>query len=400
MFIKSLSWNSLGNGVYFLCLWLVTVFVVRLSYDFEDAGKLVLAMTVTNVFACVSLYNVRSFQVSDVSGEFPDSVYIGSRLVSCVLSLIFTAVFVVIIGYPSTQSRIILIYMLFRAVEAFIDVLHGIFQKQWRMDYVGISLSVRGVLMLFAFAVLFYLQNLELAVLGMFVSTVAVGIFYDFSKARKLAKISVDFGSRVVALLKKCFPLMLVLLINVFIMSYPRYVLERVMGAEALGVFGAVAAPAQVINMAGLIFLVPLINVFASYMEQGNIAKCKKLLILCSAAILAATMVASVVSLFAGEWGLALLFGNVTAGYSYLLPGIVFSVGLLVLLLLFNIVYTSFRDIGGITYGNLIGAFICLVSSGFFIGRFGLMGVNYVLILSMTVSLMYLIFRLRFTFNI
>ena len=396
---KSLSWNSLGNGVYFLCLWLITVLAVRLSHDFEDVGNLMLAMTVTNVFACVALYNIRSFQVSDISGEYPDSVYIGSRLVSCVLSLVFTAAFVVLIGYSNTQSRIILIYMLFRAIEAFIDVLHGIFQKEWRMDYVGISLSVRGVLMLIAFVVLFRLQNLDLAVLGMLVSTVAVGIFYDFNKARKLVGISMDFGSQAVALLKRCFPLMLVLLINVFIMSYPRYVLERVMGADALGVYGALAAPAQVINIAGFIVLVPLINVFASYAEQGNIAKCIKLVILCCVAILAATIIASAVSLFAGEWGLALLFGSVTGGFSYLLPGIVVTFGLFVLLLLFNIVYTSFRDIRGIMYGNIIGAFICLVSSGFFVSRFGLMGVNYVLIISMTVSLIYLIFRLRVTFS-
>ena len=399
MLLKSLSWNTLGNCVYFFSLWLISVFVVWLSEDFENPGNLALAMTVTNVFVCVALYNVRPFQVSDTKNEFTDTHYIGARLTSCLASVLFTVAFVLIVGYTARQVVIIVTYMVFRSVEALIDVFHGISQKKWRMDLVGISLAARGLLMLAAFTVLLYVRDFTAAIFGMLVSAVAVGVFYDFRKT----KFSNGFfcttkicHKQTFALLVKCFPLMIVMLVNVLIMSYPRYVLERVMGTEALGIYATVAAPAQVVNLAGLIVLTPLTNIFAQHVEKGEGEKFRKLTYLCGAAILTGTTVAAIASMFIGRWGLALIFGEGVSEYAYVLPGIVFSVGLLVMLLLLNIAYTAIRDIKNLTIGNLIGVLFCFGFSGFFVERFGLLGVNYVLIISMAVSILFLFARFFF----
>ena len=136
-----------------------------------------------------------------------------------------------------------------------------------------------------------------------------------------------------------------------------------------------------------------VIGVFVQYIDSGEAGKFRKLLYLCGAAILTGTSVASVASFLIGEWGLALIFGDAVSEYAYLLPGIVFSVDLLVMHLLLNIAYTAIRDIKTLTLGNLVSVLICFALSGFFVERFGLMGVNYVLILSMSVSIVFLFVR-------
>ena len=93
--IANIFYNSFGTIFYYGCQWLTTILIVSLS-GFTDAGNYSLAMTFTAAFAIFALFNTRQFQVSDVTGEYTDATYIGSRLIAmagafviCVLGLFF-----------------------------------------------------------------------------------------------------------------------------------------------------------------------------------------------------------------------------------------------------------------------------------------------------------------------
>ena len=90
--VKNSIWNSIGILVYFACQWIMTIIVVRLTGDFVSSGNLALAMNITNFFATFALYNIRFFQVSDVTGEYKDSEYIMARVVTCVASIFLCAI--------------------------------------------------------------------------------------------------------------------------------------------------------------------------------------------------------------------------------------------------------------------------------------------------------------------
>ena len=47
---QNMLWNSVGSMTYLACQWLTTVFVVRLSAGYDDAGLLSLAMSVVGIF--------------------------------------------------------------------------------------------------------------------------------------------------------------------------------------------------------------------------------------------------------------------------------------------------------------------------------------------------------------
>ena len=393
-FIKDASWNSFGVLTFFACQWMVSVVVVWLSDNMYNPGYLGLAMTVTNIFMTISLYNIRFFQVSDIKNEYNDSEYVVTRLLTCAASLLLCIGFVFLNDYSALQRGIIICYMFFRINEALIDVLHGINQKNQRMDYIGISLFTRGIFMLAVFVVLMWLFDLLTAVIGITAVTIMIGLIYDLPRTKKLAFFTAFTWKRVYSLLKHCFPLMIVLFILTMIVSYARYSLERIHGTEALGIYVSVANPTLIVQVAAFPLFAPLVSLFAACIKNGEKKRFQKTFASSSVAIFAVVLACTVASFFIGEWGLRILYADELVDYAYLLPGAFVVSGLVSYNWFMNLVFTAIRDIKGLFTGNLIGVIICLTTTDFFLNRFGLEGVNHVLILSQGIVILFLLLRL------
>lgn len=97
----NMLWNSFGSLFYSGCQWLVTVMVVRLSTSYEAAGILAVAMAVSNVFAQIALYRMRSFQVSDIHEEISSGEYVAARFVTIGIGFIITCIYMVLTCSPS-----------------------------------------------------------------------------------------------------------------------------------------------------------------------------------------------------------------------------------------------------------------------------------------------------------
>jgi O-antigen/teichoic acid export membrane protein len=373
---------------------MISVVVVWLSDDMHNAGYLGLAMTVTNIFMTISLYNIRYFQVSDITNEYSDSEYVASRVLTSTLSFLLCIGFVFIIDYSGLQRAIIICYMLFRVNEALIDILHGINQRNHRMDYIGISLFTRGVFMLAVFVVLMWLFDLMIAVIGITVVTIIIGLIYDLPRTKKLAHFKLFTWKKVLLLLKRCFPLMIVLLCITMIVSYARYSLDRIHGPEAMGIYVSVANPTLIVQVVAFPLFAPLVNLFAACLKEGDKKKFLKTFAYSSASIFGVIIVCTIASLFTGEWGLGILYGYELVEYAYLLPGAFVVSGLVSYIWFMNLVFTAIRDIKGLFIGNLIGVIICLAATDFFLNRFGIEGINHVLIISQGIAVLILLLRL------
>ena len=392
--MKNALWNSVGLGVYLVCQWVITVAVVRLTGGYTDAGYLALAMTVTNVFWCVAAYSIRAFQVSDIHGEYTDSTYFSARLVTCVAALLLCVVCAAAAGYSAHQIAVIAGYMVFRANEAFIDVLHGMDQKDWRMDYIGISFILRGVAMLAVFVVLQWAWGLLPAIAGMVAVTMLIGLCFDLVKTRKLASFAAHLPRNPEwSLLRACWPLAAVGILNALLMPYSRHAIEKTLGTVQLGAYSSVAAPALIIQ-AGVTFMMsPLINVFSEHVKSGAWQRFNRLVLLCAGCVLGMTTVIAVVAHLWGEWILILVFGDTIRPYAYLFSGAVVVSGLTAGIWLLNIVFTTLRCLRDVLIGNAIGIAVCLLTATWLLTKQGLMGANTTLILSQGVAMVFLLGR-------
>jgi len=285
--------------------------------------------------------------------------------------------------------------MIFRANEAFIDVLHGIDQKKWRMDYIGISLIIRGISMLIIFAVLTRSSGLLPAIIGMAGITILIGIIFDIPKTKKLAQYTTYNFKKIISLLKKCFPLMLVILSGMTIVTFSRLSIERIYGEEALGIYAAVTAPTMIIQVAIAALFAPLSNIFAECLKTGKKSKFIRIFIGFSGVIIISTFIFYILSDYLGKWGLNLLYNDpIIVSHAYLLPGACIAVGCSAAMWFMNLVFVATRDIKGIFICNMIGVVICIAAANIFLVNFGTEGANHIMILSQGIAIFCLIIRL------
>lgn len=331
---------------YLGCQWLTTVLVVRLSPDYGNPGAFAFAMAGGIVFASIGLYKIRTFQVSDLSGEYTNREYVGFRLVTIVLGALVLAVYLPLAA-PGNAALLSAsaAYLIFKGDEVFSDVLYGIYQRNARMDYIGRSQLLRGVLSLAGFsAPLALTGSLVAGILGMAACCMAVTVLYDIPHAKLFGPVRPSLAkAQMAGLFKACLLAMLASLCANSIVSLVRQYFGIAYGSEALGIYASVATPAVLIQVAATYLYSPLIGSLAeTHLNEGEAAFRKRFLVIFAA-------IAAVVGMFiallstVGDYCLQLVFGPSIAPYTYLFPYVLIATGCMGLLLYVNDVLIVLR---------------------------------------------------------
>lgn len=391
---SNIIWNSAGSLFYQACIWLMSWVVLRLSGP-ADNGILAVAMAQSNMFFTVAIYGMRAYQSSDLTGKYADRVYVFSRFFTCGAALLACCGAVLLWGYDPGTAFPVLFYMLFRISEAFTDVLHGIDQRVMRMDIVGKSFLMRGMLSLAVFALgLFCGLGLTLSVLCMAAATFVLVLVYDVPRARALGDFSRPFSlSSMGRLLLECLPLVAYAFFNTAIANLPRVYLETAHGEAAAGIFSAISAPALLVQMGAAYLFTPLITGFAAAYQQRDKAAFGRLLGRTCLAVAGMGAAGVAGGFLLGDWGLRFLYGGnpatlagVMQNKALLVPVIVSAV-VTAFVLFFNMLLTIIRDFKGLVAANAAGLICCALLCSPLIEGGYLQGTNLVILLSLAVQL-------------
>ncbi len=394
--LANIFYNSFGTMFYYGCQWLTTILIVRLS-GYQDAGNYSLAMTFTAAFAIFALFNTRQYQVSDVKGEYSDKTYITSRYIAMGAAFLICAIGLLFNAYTPYQWGIILLYMVFKCVEAWVDVYHGICQKKGRMDFICYSFLMRGVLMIVSFCGLIYITgNLMYGVLAMTVSTFLVVFFYDRVMALKFVeKDRADFKA-LKTLMVILVPLVVVAVTNNLYISLPKYFLERYFDETVLGYYSSVATPSMIVQVGANTIFVPLITPLADKLladdKKGFAGILKKVFL----AFVVLSALAVIVSFLLGEWFLVQVFGEEIRPYAYLFVPIITTTLLISINACLFPVCTVFREIKGQLAVGILGILSSLIASMVLVKRYCMDGVVIALLITLGIQIIieiYLVFR-------
>lgn len=259
---QNMLWNSIGCLIYQACQWAMTVAVVVFSSGYDNSGVLAFAMAVGNIYYPLATYNMRTIQVSDVHDEYSSEEYVGFRIVTVILG--FIPMLVYLIATASSTALVIstVFWLLFKADESFCCVFYAIDQKAMRMDYIGISQAVRGICSVIAFsAALALCDNINIAIIAVAFVCVSVTLLYDYRKANALASACPRIAcARVLELLKRYLPAVITLVCYGAVVSVARQQFEVLRGAEALGMYAAVATPTVLVQVAASYLYNPLLG--------------------------------------------------------------------------------------------------------------------------------------------
>lgn len=389
---KNILYNTIGSFFYLGCQWLTTILIVQLG-NFEMAGNLSLAISITNTFTAVANYGMRNYQVSDVNNKYSAGSYVTLRYLTCLAALILCVVFVIANGHYSLNQQLVIgIYMIFRTSEAVSDVFQGIQQKAYRMDYIGISFVVRGIISVVLFSIgLMITHNLVIAIAAMAIGTYVVIFIYDFRICKGLEKLPFSIDGTIFKALIECTPLMITLVLTTACVLIPRYYLEKMYGSEVLGYYASVATPAVIVQSLCIVVYTPLTAMIAESYEKKKKNDYRNVVTKSIAAMLAFSAVAIAGSWLLGEWGLKILFGDKILEYVYLFVPAIITTILMAFIYFFNMILTISRRLKGIMIINALSVLCIFLLSPELVRRYNMSGVNYALIIGLTFGIVLLI---------
>lgn len=375
--------NFIGYGIYMGFQWLISIAVVRMM-GYESAGVLSLAITVTSSFYVVAHFNVRTYQVSDYNNKFSTGEYVGQRLVNCAAAMLLCVVYSLICGYSGEKLLCIIVYMLFKLTEAFFDVLHGVLQKNYRLDTIGYSFAIRGVTIFISFVLgLWLAKSIVIASGIMFLSSFAMLFCYEIPRASKNGSLKPVFRLRsMLQIYKLSSSVFVYYFIFNLLTIMPRSLLEYYHGSEALGVFNSVASPVFIIQLSASLILSPVVNVFTEAYAEGDKRKFNRACVISASTILALCLIWLFAAHLFGDALLKLLIGESIAPYTYIFMPLIVSNVFLVFTSLASSILTVVRDLRGLIFSAVFGLVPCAATSFTLIPKIGIDGILIVMVVS------------------
>ena len=386
----NILFNTIGSLTYQGCLWLMTVLVVALSGNYSNAGTLAYAMALGNIFFTIAIYAMRTYQVSDVEGRYSQSNYLAFRIITILLALVLCSIYALATGIPKDVIVPTLLFLLFKADEELAAVCYGSEQRFNRMDYAGISQFWRGIAALLFFGlILRATASLSLAILGMFMSCLAVTLLYDIPHMSAFGSIKPAINKSItVSLLRQCFPAVLATLLLTSVVSITRQYFGTLYGTEDLGKYASVATPAVIIQAMASFLYSPLIEPLSRTLSVEGKGAFAKHLVKVSLGLFAFLGILMLILGAFGNWFLTLIYGPSIAPFTYLLTLVLVITMQAAFMMFLSDVLIILRSFKTVLVANLSSFLVTLAAMQVVIPRYGMDGINYVLIASYSAGLL------------
>ena len=380
---KNMIWNAAGNLIYMACQWVVTVLVTNLG-SFYDAGVLSIAMSVSATFRTLALFGIRNYQVSDIENRYSDTCYVFFRIITCSVSLLFCMGFALVADYSGEQILAIFLFMMFHLAENFSDVLHGIAQKNGRLDVAGQSFAIKGIGLLLVFFTCYKLTgNLNAGLFAMALLSWMSTLLFDVLVVKRLAKFSfVARQTKWGSLAKETAPLCVYLFLSAAMMTVPKLILERQSGEVILGAYSSIFAPALLIQAAMGYIYNPFAQMLGQHRQNGDRKAFLTLSAKLSGAIAVLTVLMIVAAHFLGEWGLTLIFGETILPYVNLFIPILCAVAAVAFFSFLCMLATVLRDFVWLLISCAVGVAIEIFLTAPWISHAGTNATSYSCILA------------------
>lgn len=371
----------------------MTILVVYIA-GFEASGYLAFAMAIGNVFLPLATFNLRTYQVSDVSDKYSHGCYFAFRIRMILFALVATCVYSLITVKDISFVPSILAYLLFKIDESVCDVLSGVDQRFQRMDYIGVSQFLRGVLLLAGFSIGAYVSgNVTYGIIGMWLPCFLMTIFYDIPHVRRLTDLDINIRrSEFVDIFKSCLPLAISALMFSLTTTIARQLFGNTYGAEQLGIYASIATPAILIQAASRYLYAPLLTPLA-LAYRDCYSKLKTAFCRYTSRLVSATVFIGLLLFFLAPQLLSLLFGPSVSKLA-----IVFDFMLIATFLNAFINYLSdflvvCEDYRTPLFASIFSLVVCCIFVYPFELFIGMNGINVTLLVSYGCSVLFLVFK-------
>lgn len=382
---KQAAIYSVGSVVLMFAQWLISVLLVRLG-SFEDAGVFSLAMSIANVFVTFANYNTRSYQVSDLTGQFTQAQYLYMRTLLIFVTLAACAVYVTVGGYTALERAAIMIYLVYMCSLFWGDIMMGSLQLKGRLYINGYACCWKGAGCFIAFMLSYVLwHRMLLSLLLMALTMIAITLAYDLPQyltVEKLRPPRAADAAAIARLCRICFPLMLTLLFPIVVNAYPRRIISLQLGNTQLGYFASLFTPTAIITTMLPTFMIGLIPQVADTWQRRDKSGFLKVVAKCYALVIAFSVLAELCVIVAGKAVIRLVFGEELMPYFGILHVAILASGIDTATICGNSVLTGIRQSTSLMIMAGIELLVTVVLSQTMVSRYGILGAALVMCVS------------------
>ena len=389
---RNFLWNTFGQVVYMVCHFLFGILILSLA-GAEQSGIFTTAVSATGIFLSIASYGMYNFQVSDAHDKYAQSCYIRSRAYTVTLASAVCILFTLAgalrteNAYSALQCLCIVLYHAYRMVESVTDVYNAISQRAGRLDIVGKTYALRGLVTLVVFVgVLALTHSLLLTLVLMLAVNIALFFIYTLRVSRGLYVPQPVQKKAVYALLVECAPLAVYTALSTTAASLPKIVLQQQLGNGAIGIYGPVTQPVLLLQTGATYLFIPFINTFTDSYAAKDKKGFWRAVLGVQGVVLALLPAGLLVARFLGAWGLETFVGSGMSEYQYLLAPMVFSAVLTAMVLFYSMVLTVMRCMKALIVANVCGIVAAWAVSAPFIRHWGMQGTTYAAVAALLVQ--------------
>ncbi len=333
IFLKNFIWNVLGTGLNSFNSLFFLIIVTRIN-GIQEAGIFSIAYSTALILYTIGLYSGRLCQVTDIENKVKDKDYIVNRFITAVLMIVIALVFVFLKQYSPYKMGVFVLLCIYKATEAFADILYGIMQKNELLYQSGQSLTIKslGGLIIFLMVDL-VTHNLLFACASIIALNIVTIIVLDFLC---ICKKLIDFTQKVNKqniwqIFKSEFFVFANSFAGIYVLNAPKYAIDAYLTEDVQANFGYIMMPATVISLFTQFIFMPYLNQLKELYEQKNMKAFKKIAFKIKMAVLAFGIFATGAAFLLGPEVLSLVYGENLKPYrmnltfilaSYILYGI------------------------------------------------------------------------------
>lgn len=182
-FKKNFIWNTLGTGLNAFNSLFFMIAVTRMN-GVDNAGIFTIAFSTACIIYIIGVYAGRIYQVTEPDKTITDKEYIINRVITTISMLILVIIFSLIRGYDIFKSAIFFLLTLYKALEAFSDVIYGVLQKNEKLDIVGKSLFFKSLISVIVFVLVDIItKNMTISIISIILTSLIIILVYDIKKS-------------------------------------------------------------------------------------------------------------------------------------------------------------------------------------------------------------------------
>jgi len=322
MFLQ-ISWSLLGNIIYAAGQWAVLIILAKMTTP-NILGQFAFGLAITAPIIMFGNMRLRLIQSSDDSNRYQFHDYFTLRLITTGVAMVCLIAIPIFGNYSNEMTKVIIIIGIAKAIESFSDIIFGYFQKYELLKYIGISLTIKGIISILFVLVLTYIyKNAIAAATGLVIAWGLMFIFFDFKKARSLEDRSSTFKiwslNKTSTIFIEAIPLGFVALLGSLSFNIPKYFIEHLKGESSLGIYAAIGYLSVAVMLIAASIGTPTLKKIASYYTNHDIIRFNSLyLFLVIVAFLIGSLTI-IISITIGSELLGFIYGYEYSEYADLL---------------------------------------------------------------------------------